>query len=231
MTEAMNKQELRLMRNDQILIAPSLLAADFACLQDELAAIEAGGADILHVDIMDGHFVPNLSMGPGVVKSIRDQCKLPFDVHLMLSHPADYVEPFAEAGADHITFHIECENDIDATIDHIRSTGCSVGLSLRPGTSVETLFPYLEAIDLVLVMTVEPGFGGQSFMGDMMPKVRALRDKIEQDNLSFHVEVDGGVTSETASTCVAAGANMLVAGTSIFRAPEGAAQAIADLRI
>ncbi len=212
------------------LVAPSLLASDFANLASEIKRVEEGGADLLHLDIMDGHFVPNLTIGPPLVKSIRRVSEMIFDTHLMLTNPSNFVDPFADAGSDHITFHVECADDIRAVITQIRARSMSVGLSVKPKTPAEALFPYLAEIDLVLVMTVEPGFGGQSFMADMMPKVKQLRQRIDELRLSVHLEVDGGIDAKTVSAATGAGARMLVAGTSVFRAPEGAAAAIAALK-
>jgi ribulose-phosphate 3-epimerase len=216
--------------NNKILIAPSILAANFAELGKEIKSVEDAGADIIHVDVMDGHFVPNISLGPPVIKSIRKETELPFDVHLMISDPLKYIKPFADAGSDNITFHLEASGDPNEIISEIRNAGCSVGICLKPNTSADLILPLLEKIDLVLVMTVEPGFGGQSFMADMMPKVKEIREKIESDNLPVHLEVDGGIDENTVKTAVEAGANMLVAGTSVFRHPKGLKYAIDALR-
>ena len=159
-------RDIRNIPTDRVTVSPSLLAADFGKLDAEIARITSAGADLLHLDVMDGHLVPNISFGVPVLKSIRKNSDLLFDAHLMITDPLRYVKAFADAGADHITFHVECSNDIDATIRAIRDLGCTVGMSLRPGTPAEAIFPYLDKIDLVLVMTVEPGFGGQSFMAD-----------------------------------------------------------------
>ena len=174
----------------------------------------------MHLDIMDGHFVPNISFGPDVVRALRPVSNLFFDVHLMLSHPKFYIEKFAQAGAELITFHVECEDDIAETIAEIRKHNIKVGLSLKPGTPVEALYPYLDDIDLVLVMTVEPGFGGQKFMADQMDKLRALRAK----RADIILEVDGGVNRETALVCRDAGADVLVAGTGVFKAADISAE-------
>lgn len=227
----MQKHPITELDHRKLLAAPSILAADFAKLGDEIKRVEDAGADLIHIDIMDAHFVPNLTIGPSVVKSIRKITSLPFDVHLMLTNPLPFVKPFAEAGADNITFHIECNNDIEETIAAIRNEGCSVGLSLRPKTQAETIIPYLEKIDLVLVMTVEPGFGGQSFMADMMPKVKKFREAINKTTRPVHLEVDGGIDSNSVYTVAKTGANMMVAGTYIFRHPEGADIAIKKLRV
>ncbi len=226
----MQRNPLTNLDPDKILVAPSILAANFSDLGNEITRVEKAGADLIHVDIMDGHFVPNLTIGPPVVQAIRSITKLPFDVHLMLTNPKAFVKPFADAGADHITFHVECSDNIEDTIREIRSFGCSAGLSVRPKTSAEKLFPYLDKIDLVLVMTVEPGFGGQSFMADMMPKTRTIKDAIKKTGKKIHLEVDGGIDGKTVFTVAEAGANMIVAGTSVFRAKEGAAEAIRKLK-
>lgn len=214
---------------EKILVAPSLLAADFANLASELKRIEDAGADLLHLDIMDGHFVPNLTMGPPVISAIRKVSKLPFDVHLMLTDPIKYVEPFCKAGADHITFHIESDNDPQEVIDAIRAQGVSVGISIKPATPASVLEKWISKIDLVLVMSVEPGFGGQSFMPCCVPKIKEIREMALKSNPALHIEVDGGIDGKTALEVVPAGANMLVAGTSVFRAPDGAEAATARL--
>lgn len=195
-------------------IAPSMLASDFTKMGACAEAIKE--ADWMHLDIMDGHFVPNISFGPDVVRALRPVSDLFFDVHLMLSHPKFYIEKFAQAGAELITFHVECEDDIAETIAEIKKYNIKVGLSLKPGTRVEALYPYIDDIDLVLVMTVEPGFGGQKFMADQMDKLRALRAK----RADLLLEVDGGVNRETALVCRDAGADVLVAGTGVFKAAD-----------
>ena len=204
-------------------VAPSLLAADFARLADEVQRIAAAGADVLHLDIMDGHFVPNLTIGPALVEALRRTSALPFDVHLMVSHPGRFVTPFAEAGADSITFHVEGADPVAEVLARIRAAGCATGLSVRPNTPADALLPWLDQIDLVLVMTVEPGYGGQAFMPEMLPKIRTLRQAINQGQRPVYLEVDGGISPKNVAEVVAAGADLLVAGTSVFRAADPAA--------
>ena len=216
---------------NQITVAPSILAADFGNLNAEIKRVTDGGADLLHLDVMDGHFVPNLTIGPPLIKSIRQNSDLIFDTHLMISDPLKYSPVFIEAGADHITFHIEADNDPAKVIKEIKGCGATAGLSVKPGTPVESIYPYLDDIEMVLIMTVEPGFGGQSFMADMMPKVSALREEIRRRKLQIHIEVDGGVDGNNIEAVAKAGANMVVAGTSVFRHPEDAKQGIAKLHV
>ena len=213
-----------------IKISPSILSADFANLGQEARDMDAAGVEMLHIDVMDGHFVPNISYGAPVYKMIRKDFSRIFDVHLMISEPLKYVEDFANAGADMITFHVECDSDIQATIDKIKACGKQVGLVLKPKTPASALKPYLDQLDMVLVMTVEPGFGGQSFMYDMMPKVKEIREMITATGKDIDLEVDGGVNAETAQICVENGANVLVAGSYLFKQKGKYAEAVATLR-
>lgn len=215
---------------ERLLISPSILAADFAHLADGLASLETGGADLVHVDVMDGHFVPNITIGPPVVASLRKYSRLPFDTHLMLTDPAKYVEAFAKAGTDHITFHVESNSDVTETIKLIRSFGCSAGLTLRPGTDIDDVMRYLSLIDMVLVMTVEPGFGGQSFMPEMIDKVRAFCRELDRIGHAAYIQVDGGITDENIALVTEAGADCIVAGTFVFRHKSGVKGGVDALR-
>lgn len=197
-------------------ISPSILSSDYGNLESELKKMEQSGADMIHVDVMDGHFVPNITLGAPIVKCIRKATSLTFDVHLMISDPYKYAPDFADAGADIITFHTESDSDIDKTIDLILSKGVKAGLSVKPGTDISEVYPYLDKLSMVLVMTVEPGFGGQSFMADMMPKITALKEEINRRALNIDIEVDGGINSDTIVTAAKAGANVFVSGSAIF---------------
>jgi ribulose-phosphate 3-epimerase len=197
-------------------IAPSILSADFSRLGEEIAAVEAAGADWIHIDVMDGHFVPNLTIGPGVVRSLRKTTSLPFDVHLMIEHAEQYLDAFAGAGSDWITVHVEAAGHLHRTLARIRELGARAGVSLNPATPPALIEPVLPDIDLLLVMTVNPGFGGQQFIRTMLPKIRQARDLIDRLSPSVVLEVDGGVTPANAPEIIAAGADVLVAGASVF---------------
>jgi len=197
-------------------IAPSILSADFSKLGEEIKDVERGGADYIHVDVMDGHFVPNITIGPLIVDSIRPITKLPLDVHLMIENPDQYIEAFAKAGADYITVHFEACRHLHRTIQLIKSLGVKAGVVLNPATPVQLIEPILADLDMVLLMTVNPGFGGQKFISSVLPKIKQVKELAEQKGLNLEIEVDGGVNEETAQLCIEAGATVLVAGSAVF---------------
>lgn len=199
-------------------VSPSVLASNYANLEAELKKCENGGADLIHLDVMDGHFVPNISIGAPVISAIKKVCNVPFDVHLMISQPLKYIDDFISAGADIISFHVECESNIEATIDKILQGGCKAALAVKPNTPIEEVYPYLDKLSMVLVMTVEPGFGGQSFMESTMPKIKALRSKCPE----LDIQVDGGVNMKTVKIAREAGANVFVAGSAVFNSQDPA---------
>jgi ribulose-phosphate 3-epimerase len=199
-----------------IKISPSILSADFSILGDEIKSLEQAGADLIHIDVMDGHFVPNITMGPPIIKMVRKCTKLPFDVHLMISPVEKYIKAFADAGSDIITIHPETTDNLKRAVGNIKSLGKKAGVSLNPKTPISTLMDVINDIDLVLIMSVNPGFAGQSFMSEVLPKVTELRKMINDKKLKIDIEIDGGINFETAPLAVKAGANILVSGTTIF---------------
>ncbi|OQX19787.1 MAG: ribulose-phosphate 3-epimerase [Desulfobulbaceae bacterium A2] len=203
-----------------IQIAPSILSADFARLGEEIRAVEAAGADVIHIDVMDGRFVPNITIGPLVVRACRAVTRLPLDVHLMIVEPASYIEDFAKAGADWITVHVEADPHLHRTIHRIRELGCQAGAVLNPATSLSTLDCILDDLDLVMLMSVNPGFGGQSFIPSVLPKMRELRGRIDALGLATRIEVDGGVAPTTIEQVAAAGCDIFVAGSAVFGQPD-----------
>lgn len=199
-----------------IKISPSILSADFSILGDEIKSLEQAGADLIHIDVMDGHFVPNITMGPPIIKMVRKCTKLPFDVHLMISPVEKYIKGFADAGSDIITIHPEATDNLKRAVGTIKSLGKKAGVSLNPKTPISALMDVINDIDLILIMSVNPGFAGQSFMGEVLPKVTELRKMINEKKLKIDIEIDGGINFETAPLAVKAGANILVSGTTIF---------------
>ena len=210
-------------------IAPSFLSCDFSRLGEELTRMDKAKADWIHLDVMDGHFVPNITFGAPVIKWARPYTKLPFDVHLMISEPHKYISDFADAGADIITFHVESDSNIEQTIDLITSFGLKAGLVIKPNTPASAVFPYVKKLYMVLIMTVEPGFGGQSFMADMLPKAREIKQYTASVGHDILIEADGGINEQTIAQCSAAGIDVCVSGTGVFKA-EDAAKAIASLK-
>ena len=210
-------------------IAPSLLSCDFSKMGEEIIRMDKAGADYMHLDVMDGAFVPNITFGAPVIKCVRPLTKVPFDVHLMIDNPLNYIEDFVKAGADIITFHVEAKSDIQQTINKINAFHIKSGLVIKPNTPAEAVFPYLNMIDMVLIMTVEPGFGGQSFMADMLPKALQIKDEAIRQGTDILIEADGGINEKTISQCAEYGIDICVSGTGVFKA-ENPKQAIAYLQ-
>jgi len=215
---------------NQIKISPSILSCDFSEIGSEIKKLNNSGADLIHIDVMDGHFVPNLTFGPPVISKIRKCSKLPFDVHLMISPVEKYIQDYANAGADIITFHPEATDNIQRTIDVIKSCGKKVGISLNPETPSTVIENYLREIDLILIMSVNPGFAGQKFMPEVLEKVKFFRSKIKNENLNIDIEIDGGIDFKTAPLAIKAGANILVSGTTIFKGENNISENIKNLR-
>ena len=205
----------------KIQISPSILSADFSQLGAEIKRLEEGGADMIHVDVMDGHFVPNLTIGPPVIKNLRKQCSIKFDVHLMISPVHKYIEAYSDAGADIITIHPEATENLGESILKIKSLNKKVGVSLNPETKIDLIIDYLEKIDLVLIMSVNPGFGGQKFMPEVLDKIRELKKIQYKNNLNFDIEIDGGINFDNCQSAIGAGANILVSGTTVFKSNNG----------
>ena len=210
--------------------APSILSADFARLAEAVIAVERAGADWIHVDVMDGHFVPNLTFGPKMVADLRKATRLPLDVHLMIERPEEWVDRYADAGATYLTIHVEATRDVPGTLAAIRGRGVRPGLTLNPETAVDAVMPYLESVDLALVMSVHPGFGGQTFIESALDKVRAIREALDKRKLAAELEVDGGVKPDNCARVVAAGATVLVAGSAVFEDPAGPPAALRKFR-
>ncbi len=207
------------MKNIQI--SPSILSADFSQLGTEIKRLEEGGADMIHVDVMDGHFVPNLTIGPPVIKALRKHCSLKFDVHLMISPVHKYIKAYADAGADIITIHPEATQNLEESIKMIKDLKKKVGVSLNPGSKIELITEYLDKIDLVLIMSVNPGFGGQKFMPEVLDKIKQLKKIQQKKNFTFDIEIDGGINFENSKIAIEAGANILVSGTTVFKSNDG----------
>jgi ribulose-phosphate 3-epimerase len=205
----------------KIQISPSILSADFSQLGNEIKRLEEGGADLIHVDVMDGHFVPNLTIGPPVIKALKKNCSIKFDVHLMISPVHKYIDAYADAGADIITIHPEATDDLSASIKKIKDLGKKVGVSLNPETKVSIIKDHLDQIDLVLIMSVNPGFGGQKFMPEVLDKIKELKNVQKEQNVDFDIEIDGGINFENSKIAIEAGANILVSGTTIFKSNNG----------
>ena len=205
----------------KIQISPSILSADFSQLGNEIKRLEEGGADMIHVDVMDGHFVPNLTIGPPVIKALRKQCSIKFDVHLMISPVHKYIEAYADAGADIITIHPEATDNLEESISKIKSLNRKVGISLNPESELDLITNYLEKIDLVLIMSVNPGFGGQKFMPEVLDKVKKLKNIKSKNNMNFDIEIDGGINFDNCQSAIEAGANILVSGTTVFKSNNG----------
>ena len=205
----------------KIQISPSILSADFSQLGAEIKRLEEGGADMIHVDVMDGHFVPNLTIGPPVIKALRKQCSIKFDVHLMISPVHKYIEAYSDAGADIITIHPEATDNLEESILKIKSLNKNVGVSLNPETKIDLIIDYLEKIDLVLIMSVNPGFGGQKFKPEVLDKIRELKKIQSENHLNFDIEIDGGINIDNCQLAIEAGANILVSGTTVFKSNNG----------
>ena len=205
----------------KIQISPSILSADFGQLGNEIKRLEEGGADMIHVDVMDGHFVPNLTIGPPVIKALRKQCSIKFDVHLMISPVHKYIEAYADAGADIITIHPEATGNLEESISKIKSLNKKVGVSLNPASKLDLITKYLQKIDLVLIMSVNPGFGGQKFMPEVLDKVKQLKEIKSKRNMNFDIEIDGGINFDNCQSAIDAGANILVSGTTVFKSNNG----------
>ena len=216
--------------NQNILLSPSILSADFAKLGEDVISLSNAGAQMVHIDVLDGHFAPNLSMGPAIVKCIKPHTERCLDVHLMITNPSKYAEPFIKAGANNVTIHVEIDEDVAETLKFIKSQGASCGISVKPETPAEAIAPYLDLVDMVLVMTVTPGFSGQKFIPEMTSKIAEVRELIKESGRNIHIQVDGGVDDKTGIDCVSAGANVIVAASAIFGADDGINSAINRIR-